>query len=328
MNIQKLDSTCISTIDKIIKRIVSGDSVGHVDDFIYYPYPVVNLKKSHIISENFIIYKNENESFFIKVYNQNNDFIKKTYLVQKKMHEIYSDTEITPPIDILTLNEKTVLIEKKYNAITLQQYINETQSNTLICNVIKNVFNLHEYLNSKSELSTFENLKDEITEIVTKFEKIFLPDTKELETIKKCVEIFLDDYKNKPIFARYTNGDFILSNILINGEHFIIIDYDKGARKTHLYFIELFQLVNSFNQIINYLQDLLEKNEIPESIRILVREFSGNYVNDKKIISQKLIYHLHQFLSREFYLSDKTHPHLHIRVHKFLKNTSNRLNNS
>ena len=73
-------------------------------------------------------------------------------------------------------------------------------------------------MNNTLEPSTFDALNKEVNQFLDRFIKLYSPSENELLTVRECISIFLQHFKNEKIFKRYSNGDFISRNLIVDDE--------------------------------------------------------------------------------------------------------------
>ena len=319
-----IDNLISDLIDnKTIHKIYSDNFGGNIKKISYCVikqktyWEKINLKKIIII-----ISINNKPRICLKFYLNKDKKMKEEFDNIKKFYEIYGGEGIVRPLDNFSFNGIDFLVEEVTHILTSAEFIVSCNSDDSIYKFLNRVYNYHSFLNSKSQPSTFENFKEELLGIVTKFQKIYLPSNEEMEIINKSFKIILEDAENKPILKKYRNIDLNYSNILTDGKSFVMTDISE-IDQTHLYFLDLFGFIQSLDPISQYLYNSLKKIEDTDEIKKLISDFSSHFYKDKKMIAQRLFFKITEVNKEIFKLRVGNQQ---IQMKNFLKKTSNRYN--
>jgi hypothetical protein len=256
----------------------------------------------------------------------NSKIIEDEFELQQSMYEKYGNTMIPEPLEIITIQNKKILIRKAIPGSDCELILSRNPSNHYIENIVKKIINFHNQLNSKLENSTFEKFENEINMLSTNFISTYQPDHDETQIIENCIDFILNNFKNKPIFERFSNGDFILRNLILHDDTIHLIDFEHGE-KTHLYFLEWFRFFKFQASIpTNYFYKIIEKISNDNTILMSAKDFSDFYTNDKNDVSFRLLFEIKNYLLQCSVQSQNNKEQLDNEMKNFLYTITNRLN--
>ncbi|WP_220462847.1 hypothetical protein [Nitrosopumilus sp. b2] len=232
--------------------------------------------------------------FIMKFYKSNNIDILQEFQTQKLFNAIYPEL-ISKPILCEKINEFYILVEKPVIGKNFKKYFFEHLDRNSTKNSIKLILNFYKKLNSQLEQSNFLNMSNEITSIFENFIRNYPLEKHEINFIYECKSIFYEYFKDKVVFQRYSNNDFIFKNFIISNKQPILVDFEF-TKKTTLYFFEWFQFFKYNWSLSNdYIHDLFLSEIEDPFFHLALHEFSKYKQNDKFSISCRLIFEICEF---------------------------------
>ena len=244
-----------------------------------------------------LVFQNTKLSLIIKLYKSNNSKIYNEYEQQKSFYDIFPNL-IAKPLLCEEINGFNILIEKPIEGKNFNRYLYDNLSKNSINHSLKLVLNFHKKLNSNLELSNSKYLIDEVSRILETFSENFSLSSFDIKFIQQCKSIFLKNFKEKTIFQRYSNHDFISRNFIIKDQQIILVDFEF-TKKTSLYFFEWFQFFKYNWPFLNdYMHDIFISKIQDPFFCLALQEFSKYRKNNKFIISCRLIFEIQEFVKQ------------------------------
>jgi|TARA_B100001750_G_scaffold128565_1_gene102144 hypothetical protein len=289
----------------MIKSIINS----LVHDSKYNQYFDTNKKLSYVMISTgsykryeqgrivFLILQDGIPTITAKFYKEPNGLIHNQFENQEIIYKKCGGKGIPKPIGILMLNDVEIMIEEGINGKNLDRYLSDNPSQNLVKSIMQRVISLYEHLNAMLEPSTFDSLEREVNQLVDRFINLYSPTEDEILTIKKCISIFLQNFKNKKISKRYSNGDFISRNILVDDENITLVDFEDG-NETHLYFFDWLRFFKIQYSVSNdYIYSVMlntEKNN--HSFTSSLREFTKYRSNEQFDVACRLIFEIKEYI--------------------------------
>ena len=189
----------------MIKSIINS----LVHDSKYNQYFDTNKKLSYVMISTgsykryeqgrivFLILQDGIPTITAKFYKEPNGLIHNQFENQEIIYKKCGGKGIPKPIGILMLNDVEIMIEEGINGKNLDRYLSDNPSQNLVKSIMQRVISLYEHLNAMLEPSTFDSLEREVNQLVDRFINLYSPTEDEILTIKKCISIFLQNFKNK-----------------------------------------------------------------------------------------------------------------------------------
>ena len=284
----------------------------------YKPY-----EKGRIV---FLILQDNIPSIIVKFYKVPNGLIQDQFKKQEIIYKKCGGKGIPKPLGILMFNDTEIMIEEGINGKNLERYISDNPSQDLVKSVMHRIISLHDHLNNMLEPSTFDAFNKEVDQILDKFIKLYSPSENELLTVRECISIFLQDFKNEKIFKRYSNGDFISRNIIVDDENITLIDFEY-ANETHLYLFDWFRFFKyQFSLSNDYLYNIIINTEInDDSFISSLREFTKHRSNKQFDVASRLVFEIKEYVLRSDSLSLTLYNEEKKGMNSFISDISSRL---
>ena len=284
----------------------------------YKPY-----EKGRIV---FLILQDNIPSIIVKFYKVPNGLIQDQFKKQEIIYKKCGGKGIPKPLGILMLNDTEIMIEEGVNGKNLERYISDNPSQDLVKSVMHRIISLHDHLNNMLEPSTFDAFNKEVNQILDKFIKLYSPSENELLTVRKCISIFFQDFKNEKIFKRYSNGDFISRNLIVDDENITLIDFEY-VNETHLYFFDWFRFFKyQFSLSNDYLNNIILNTEInDDSFISSLREFTKHRSNKQFDVASRLVFEIKEYVLRSDSLSLALYNEEKKGMSSFISDISSRL---
>ena len=284
----------------------------------YKPY-----EKGRIV---FLILQDNIPSIIVKFYKVPNGLIQDQFKKQEIIYKKCGGKGIPKPLGILMFNDTEIMIEEGVNGKNLERYISDNPSQDLVKSVMHKITSLYDHLNNTLEPSTFDALNKEVNQLLDKFIKLYSPSENELLTVRECISIFLQDFKNEKIFKRYTNGDFISRNIIVDDENITLIDFEY-ANETHLYLFDWFRFFKyQFSLSNDYLYNIIINTEInDDSFISSLREFTKHRSNKQFDVASRLVFEIKEYVLRSDSLSLVLYHEEKKGMNSFISDISSRL---
>ena len=284
----------------------------------YKPY-----EKGRIV---FLILQDNIPSIIVKFYKVPNGLIQDQFKKQEIIYKKCGGKGIPKPLGILMFNDTEIMIEEGINGKNLERYISDNPSQDLVKSVMHRIISLHDHLNNMLEPSTFDAFNKEVNQILDKFIKLYSPSENELLTVRECISIFLQDFKNEKIFKRYSNGDFISRNIIVDDENITLIDFEY-ANETHLYLFDWFRFFKyQFSLSNDYLYNIIINTEInDDSFISSLREFTKHRSNKQFDVASRLVFEIKEYVLRSDSLSLTLYNEEKKGMNSFISDISSRL---
>ena len=257
----------------------------------YKPY-----EKGRII---FLILQDDIPSIIVKFYKVPNGLIQDQFKKQEIIYNKCGGKGIPKPLGILMLNDNEIMIEEGINGKNLERYISDNPSQDLVKSIMHKIISLYDHLNNTLEPSTFVALNKEVDHLLDRFIELYSPSENELLTIRECISTFLLNFKNENISKRYSNGDFISRNLIVDDENITLVDFEYVS-ETHLYFFDWFRFFKYQYSISNdYLYNIILNTEINDDLFISsLREFTKYRSNKQFDIASRLIFEIREYIQR------------------------------
>ena len=284
----------------------------------YKPY-----EKGRIV---FLILQDNVPSIIAKFYKVPNGLIQDQFKKQEIIYKKCGGKGIPKPLGILMLNDTEIMIEEGVNGKNLERYISDNPSQDLVKSVMHRIISLHDHLNNMLEPSTFDAFNKEVDQILDKFIKLYSPSENELLTVRECISIFFQDFKNEKIFKRYSNGDFISRNLIVDDENITLIDFEY-ANETHLYLFDWFSFFKyQFSLSNDYLYNIILNTEInDDSFISSLREFTKHRSNKQFDVASRLVFEIKEYVLRSDSLSLVLYNEEKKGMNSFISDISSRL---
>ena len=239
----------------------------------------------------FLILAEEIPILVVKFYKSSDELLLNEFETQKTIYEKYA-TGISKPMEILQIEDRKIMIEEFIPGKSIARHFSDDPSKWSIQNIMKQTLDFYHNLNNNVEPSTLDKLENEVNLLVEQFIKLYAPDSKEIAFIQDLVSSFLQNFSSREIYRRFTNGDFIPKNLIINHDKVTMIDYEF-AEITHLYFLDWFRFFNYQQFIPNDLvYDLVYFQTEDEFFKTSLREFSSYRINNKFDLSLRLLFEI------------------------------------
>lgn len=270
---------------------------------------------------NFLIFKDNKPTVVVKFYKQPNDSLEKEFKTQKLVYEKLGAKGISKPLGIVHLDNMQLLLEEAIVGKSLERYLFDNHDKKSIQSIMQKVLILYHAMNDTQELSSFEDFSKEVDQIVEKFTKLYLPNPNEIETIKDGITIFLEHFKNNKIYKRFSNGDFVPKNLIVNGD-VTLIDFEF-AEETHLYFLDWFRFFKyQFALPNNSLFEMLHTEITDQHFMSALRSFSNNYPDDEFNLVCRLVFEIKDYVLRWPVTSDALYPEKKKEMHYLIEKIS------
>ena len=284
----------------------------------YKPY-----EKGRIV---FVILQDKIPSIIVKFYKVPNGLIQDQFKKQEIIYKKCGGKGIPKPLGILMFNDTEIMIEEGVNGKSLERYISDNPSQDLVKSVMHRIISLHDHLNNMLEPSTFDAFNKEVNQILDKFIKLYSPSENELLTVRECISIFLQHFKNEKIFKRYSNGDFISRNLIVDDENITLIDFEY-VNETHLYFFDWFRFFKyQFSLSSDYLYSIILNTEInDDSFISSLREFTKHRSNKQFDVASRLVFEIKEYVLRSDSLSLTLYNEEKKGMNSFISDISSRL---
>jgi hypothetical protein len=243
-----------------------------------------------------IVFNNSQPVLVIKFYKSRNS-LSDEFKIQNQIYDIYGNL-ISKPLGEENYNGYDLLIEEPIIGKNLTRYIYENLNQNSLIEIFTIIFKFYENLNSNLELSNIKNFNEEINLLFEKFYSNYTITQSHKDMIEDLKLEFIKNFKNKTIFQRFSNCDFILNNFIINDNKIILTDFEF-AKKTHLYFLDWLQFFR-YQWIVSndYLHDLINSKISDKFFNLALKEFSNYKTNKKFELSCRLIYEISDFTKR------------------------------
>ena len=275
----------------------------------------------------FLILQDNIPSIIVKFYKQPNGLIQNEFKKQEIIYKKCNGKGIPKPLGILILNGIEIMIEEGVDGKSLERYISDNPSQNLVKSVMYKINSLYNHLNNMLELSTFDALNKEVNQLLDRFMNLYSLSENELLVVRECKSIFLQHFKNEKIFKRYSNGDFISRNLIIDDENITLIDFEH-VNETHLYYFDWFRFFKyQYSLSHDYLYSIILNSEINDHIVISsLAEFTKYRSNKQFDIASRMIFEIKEYVLR----SDSLHLALlddeKKSMNRFISDVSSRLN--
>ncbi len=285
----------------------------------YRPY-----EKGRIV---FLILQNNIPSLVVKFYKQSNRLIQNEFKKQEIIYKKCGGKGISKPLGILVLNDLEIMIEEGVNGKNLERYISDNPSQNLVKSVMYKINSLYNHLNNLLEPSTFDALNKEVNQLLDRFMHLYPLNEAELLTVRECISIFLQHFKNEKIFTRYSNGDFISRNFILDDETITLVDFEY-VNKTHLYYFDWFRFFKYQYSLSNdYLYGIILNSEINDHYVISsLAEFTKYRSNKQFDVASRMIFELKEYVLRSDSLSLAFLEDEKKNMNRFISDVSSRLN--
>ncbi len=248
---------------------------------------------------NYIIISGASPVLCVRFYNDKNSNtrLEREFEIQRTIHAKYKNLKIPYPVTLFEVNGCKVMVEEAFDGKTLYKKWEERRTTNTCHEIIQRATLVQMLLNENLILSNFMDLASEISELASQFIALYRPTPVEEASIMKLVNLLIDDFKNKTIYKRYTNGDFSFTNIQLAAENALILLDFELAEETHLYFLDWLNLIVSFNIPRNAVAPIINGNHNAVFANALSYVKDPNLVSDSQIVkAQWLLFYMKHFL--------------------------------
>ncbi|MFY3740373.1 MAG: hypothetical protein HMLIMOIP_000810 [Candidatus Nitrosomirales archaeon] len=214
------------------------------------------------------------------------------------MYTKYTNLKIPYPVSLVEINGRKVMVEEAVDGRTLYKKWEENRTTSNYHEVIEHATQVQMLLNKNLILSNFTDFANEISELTSQFIALYRPTPTERASIVKLVNLLIDEFKNRNIYKRYTNGDFSLTNILLDADMApILLDFEL-AEETHLYFLDWFNFIFCFNIPRKTIEPLPNSNCDTTFVNALSYIKNLNHESDNQIVkAQWLLFYMKLFVT-------------------------------
>ena len=262
----------------------------------YRPY-----EKSRIV---FLILQDDLPSLVVKFYKQPNGLIQNEFKTQEIIYKKCEGKGISKPLGLLIVNDFEIMVEEGIKGKNLDRYISDNPFQNSIELVMYQINSLYNHLNNLLEPSTFDAFNKEVNQFLDKFMRLYSLTDNELLTVKECVSVYLQNFKNKKLFKRYSNGDFQSRNFILDDENVTLIDFED-AHETHFYHFDWFRFFKYQYSLSNdYFYSVLIDMDINDPLIISsLAEFTKSRSNKQFDIASRMIFEIKEYVQRSDSLS-------------------------
>ena len=260
---------------------------------------------------NIVIFNEDgNPLFFLKFYKdkQTNPLIEAEFEKLEFLCTRYKNLKISKPLALLKINGFSIMAVEAFNGKTLSRLLSENPS-------IENVIDAIEYgkkvqadLNDTLLVSRFSDFEHEVNDLVHAFTSLYKPTPFEEFLIKRYTDIFKDEFKDKPVYKRFTNGDFVPKNIILSVDRLpILIDFEF-MEETHLYFLDWFRFFTYYFDVpLEIMHHILEHDIDDYFLNAALFKFRDQkgLVNDPTIVALWLVFYLKDFIIKSSVMPDQ-----------------------
>jgi peptidoglycan hydrolase CwlO-like protein len=260
---------------------------------------------------NIVIFNEDgNPLFFLKFYKdkQTNPLMEAEFEKLKFLCSQYKNLKISKPLALLKIHDFSIMVIEAFNGKTLSRLLSENPS-------IENVIDAIEYgkkvqadLNDTLLVSHFSAFEHEVDDLVHAFTSLYKPTPFVESLIKKYTDIFKYEFKDKPVYKRVTNGDFVPKNIILSGDRLpVLIDFEF-MEETHLYFLDWFRFFTYyFNVPLEIIHHILEHDFDDYFLNAALFKFRDpkELVNDPTIGALWLVFYLKDFIIKSSVMPDQ-----------------------
>jgi hypothetical protein len=285
----------------------------------YRPY-----EKSRII---FLILQDDVPSLVVKFYKQPNGLIQNEFTKQEIIYKKCGGKGISKPLGVLIINDFEIMVEEGVNGKNLDRYLSDNPSQNSVELVMYKINSLYNHLNNLREPSTFDAFTKEVNQFFDKFIHLCSLSENELLTVKECVSIFLQNFKNEKIFKRYSNGDFQSRNFILDGENITLIDFED-AHETHFYHFDWFRFFKYQYSLSNdyFYSIIIDMKTNDHFIVSSLAEFTKYRSNKLFDIASRMIFEIKEYVQRSDSLSSGLLYDEKKNIKQFISDVSLRLN--
>jgi hypothetical protein len=252
----------------------------------------------------FLILQDNIPSLVVKFYKQSNGLMQNEFKTQEIIYKKCNGKGIPKPLGILILNDIEIMVEEGIEGKNFERYISDNPSQNLVQCMMSKIYSLYDHFRNLQDLSNFGALNKEVNQLFDKFIYLYTPNENELLTIRKCISLFLQHFKNEKIFTRYSNGDFISRNLIVDVENITLIDFEY-VNKTHLYHFDWFRFFKYQYVLSNdYLYSIILNSEITDPfILSSLAEFTKYRSNEPFDVASRMIFEIKEYVLRNDSLS-------------------------
>ncbi len=249
---------------------------------------------------NFVIHSNRIPILVVKFYNDkhSNPLIERELHIRQTIFVKYRNVRTANPLALLEINGLKVIVEEACEGKTLYQCLRENRTTEYLSKSIEFANQLHMSLNENLVLSNVEDFANEVENLTSQFIALYKPTSSEESLIMNLVKLLIEWFKNKPVYKRYTTGDFTSNNILLDANNNLLLLDFEYAEETHFYFLEWLKFIYS----ISVLEKMRELPHRDYSDLALVNALSYykelNYLLDNPIgKAQWLLFYMKDFVT-------------------------------
>jgi hypothetical protein len=247
----------------------------------------------------YIILSGASPALCVRFYNDKNSnaLLEREYDIQRTIYTKYKNLKIPHPVALFEINGCKVMVEEAFLGKTLYKKWEENRATNNCHAVIEHATQVQMRLNENLIRSNFTALANEIHELTSQFIALYRPTPTEQASIMKLVNLLIDEFRNKSIYKRYTNGDFNPKNILLDVENApILLDFER-AEETQLYFLDWFKFICYFTIPRKTIEAVLNSNCDTTFVNALSYIKNLNYVSNNQIVkAQWLLFYMKEFL--------------------------------
>jgi hypothetical protein len=284
----------------------------------YRPY-----EKGRIV---FLILQDNTPSLVAKFYKQPNGLIQNEFKIQEIIYKKCGGNGISKPLGILIINGIEIMVEEGIKGRSLERHISDNPSQNSVKSVMYKINSLYNHLNNLLEPSTFDALNKEVNHLLDRFMHLYSLSDNELLTVRECISIFLQNFKNEKIFKRYSNGDFESRNLILDDENITLIDFED-VNETHLYYFDWFRFFKYQYSLPNdYFYSIILNSEINDHYIISsLAEFTKYRSNKQFDIASRMMFEIKEYVQRSDSLSLALLDDEKKNMKRFISDVSSRL---
>jgi hypothetical protein len=197
----------------------------------------------------YIILRGSSPVLCVRFYKDRNSNIRleREFDIQRAIYNKYTNLKIPYPVVLFEINGHKVMLEEAFDGKTLYRSWEENRTTNNCREVVGHAMRVQMLLSENLIPSNFRDFADEINALTSQFITLYRPTATEEASVMRFVNLLIDEFKNKPIYKRYTNGDFSSRNILLDAANELILLDFEFAEETHLYFLDWLSFVSSLN---------------------------------------------------------------------------------
>ena len=260
---------------------------------------------------NIVIFNEDgNPLFFLKFYKdkQMNELIEHEFEKQLFLCTTYKNLKIPKPLALFNINGFSIMVEEAFNGKTLSRILSKNPSIESVIEVIDYGKKVQDELNDNLLLSNFSDFEQEVNELVHAFTSLYKPTPFVESLIKRYTDIFKEEFKDKPVYKRFTNGDFVPKNIILSVDRLpVLIDFEF-MEETHLYFLDWFRFFTYYFDVpLEIMHHILEHDFDDYFLNAALFKFRDQkeLVNDPTIGALWLVFYMKDFIIKSSVMPDQ-----------------------